>query len=313
MTQPQTNEVYDLTAFDDIEDFSSLSVIDSTGLVASQPKNRISTKGKLFTFQFADGTEEDAGTQLDAIILNASPYQSRAYFDGSHDDTNSKLACASSNGVAPDKWIKDPKSKSCVLCPKNQIGSGQDGKGKACKESKDIAVLVPQYPTTPFLIRMSLTSIISFRNYVTDLTKQLRTAGKIKDPKGIAPLHVFLVQLSFKTRDHKGGVAAFPILDFKMLRTVAREKFDLIKDMATGEEVKKLIRIDDVSLAEHNQPSEVIMAEGIASSEVHHAEVIEPIVEKVEAKKVVTPKKAADAAAVVEAKLAALNNNSFVV
>jgi len=261
------SQVYDLTGLDGIDDFSSMAVIDSAGLITSQPKNRISIKGKLFTFQLADGTQVDANTPtLDAVILNVSPYQSKAFFDKPHDDPTSQMVCASSNGKAPDAWIQNTDAyktllsegkvaRSCALCPNNVQGSGKDGKGKACGDSKDIAVLISQYPTTPFLIRLGVTSIISFRNYVNDLTKQLRAMGKIKDPKGIAPLHLFMTKLSFKTRDHKGEVAGFPILDFTYAATLPKEQWPLISEMAVSEEVKKLIRTDDLSLAEHMEPS----------------------------------------------------------
>ena len=250
-----TQQNYIIGGFDDIDDFGALSVIDSTGLLSHQPRNRISLEGKMFTYEMADGNKVDGGHEIEAVILNVSPYQYRTYFTGTHGNPDSKVVCASSNGLAPDDWVATKQSASCVLCSHSAKGSGNGGIGLACGQRKDIAVLTSKYPTTPFVISLSVTSIISLRNYVTDLTKQLRTAGKLKEVKAIAPIHLFVTKLTFQSRDKDGKPIGYPVLQFNYASTLPRANWADVQALAVSEETKKLIKIDADSLALHKQPT----------------------------------------------------------
>lgn len=261
LVKKEETEVFDLSTFD-ADDFSSLSVLDSTGLLGSTPQNIVSIEGKLFTLKFADGKEETVGSELECVILNASKYDNRSYFEGDRTDENSKLLCSSANGLAPDSWITwEEKPTSCALCPKNAKGSSKDGKARACKTHKYMAILTESYPTTPFLIRMPVTSLMSFKAYVRDLTSQFKAAGVLKDASATAPLHLIKTKLSFKLKDHEGKIAAYPIIDFSRVGMVGKELFQPLTEMAKSEEVKKLIKIDDESIAAHVAPTAPVQIE----------------------------------------------------
>lgn len=60
------------------------------------------------------------------------------------------------------------QSDTCSACPKNQFGSAMSGNGKACKNSRLLAVVPPDFgPDTPiWLLSVSPTAIRAFDAYV---------------------------------------------------------------------------------------------------------------------------------------------------
>lgn len=245
-------ETFDIVGLDLLDDDGCGSTIGGTELLLNQPRNQLSIAGKLFTFKHADGTTTNGGVgPLEIIILNPSKFQNKTYFEGAYDPKNpSKVACSSANGEAPDSWIEHPQATNCKICPKSQPKSGQNGQGKACKDSLAIAVLTEKFQNIPFLLVLPVTSIMSFRDYVTGLTKKLKLAGKLKDGE-IAPFEVFLTELSYQTHDSDGNPLSYPELQFKEKSIIAKDRWAQIRHLAKSDEVLKLIRNDDESLAQH--------------------------------------------------------------
>ena len=82
--------------------------------------------------------------QLDVIIVDWLADPSRKFYVGAY-DKNAKATlpdCWSNDGVKPEATAKAPQAKTCMECPKNVKGSGQNGKGKACRYERRLAVLV---------------------------------------------------------------------------------------------------------------------------------------------------------------------------
>jgi hypothetical protein len=82
--------------------------------------------------------------QLDVIIVDWLTDPSRKFYAGAY-DKNAKATlpdCWSNDGVTPESSAKAPQAKSCMECPKNVKGSGQNGQGKACRYERRLAVLV---------------------------------------------------------------------------------------------------------------------------------------------------------------------------
>jgi hypothetical protein len=78
MTNLTTIDNFSMVGLDDIDDFSSLSVISNEGLIKNQPRDRLSLNSKMFSFEFADGTMQPYNElTMDVVIINASSYQSR--------------------------------------------------------------------------------------------------------------------------------------------------------------------------------------------------------------------------------------------
>jgi hypothetical protein len=88
---------------------------------------------------------------LDVIIIAMNPNISKMYYAGNYvDGTNNAPICASLNGDKPDPGVQEPQHPICADCPHNEWGSGQ-GKGKACKDHRKLAVLLLPYMTKGIL------------------------------------------------------------------------------------------------------------------------------------------------------------------
>ena len=81
---------------------------------------------------------------LNVIIINALPKVSRQFYATAFDpDAAPTLPdCWSNLGDVPDPKAANAQSTSCATCPQNIDGSGINGKGRACRFNRRIAVLL---------------------------------------------------------------------------------------------------------------------------------------------------------------------------
>ena len=84
--------------------------------------------------------------------------------------------------MAPEDDSPDKQSDSCASCPMNAFGSGQNGRSKACKNSRVAVVLVlddenPDAHNAPdaplYTLEVSPTSIKSFDGVVSNIARSL--------------------------------------------------------------------------------------------------------------------------------------------
>ena len=83
---------------------------------------------------------DDITAAKKVVILAAAPSMHRQYFDTPYvEGVKKQPVCFSSNLKTPDKQVKEPQAKFCVMCPNNIQGSG-NGNSRACKFHQKIAV-----------------------------------------------------------------------------------------------------------------------------------------------------------------------------
>ena len=82
--------------------------------------------------------------EFNAIIVDMLEKPSREYYAGQYDpDAKGTLPdCYSLLGDKPEASAKNRKAANCASCPMNIDGSGQNGKGKACRFKRKIALLL---------------------------------------------------------------------------------------------------------------------------------------------------------------------------
>lgn len=87
--------------------------------------------------------------QLDVIIVDWLAEPSRKFYAGAYDkDAKATLPdCWSNIGDKPEAGARNPQSDACISCPQNIKGSGTNGRGKACRYERRIAVLVAGDPS----------------------------------------------------------------------------------------------------------------------------------------------------------------------
>lgn len=124
---------------------------DSTGLdeitkrlLGNSTYKRISIKGGKFRM-IVNGQEaaRSPDPKMDVVIVNAAPHVSRAYYAKLYDPNAISVPdCWSNDGIKPDARSAAPQGKTCETCPMNKSGSGSNGKSRACKYSRRLAVLL---------------------------------------------------------------------------------------------------------------------------------------------------------------------------
>jgi hypothetical protein len=94
----------------------------------------------------------DDNVYLPVVALKAKKELSKTWYAGSYNKGADGVGpdCFSNDSERPDPSVPNPQSETCAMCPNNAWGSGtdQDGnatKGKACSDTKHLAVLVPGF------------------------------------------------------------------------------------------------------------------------------------------------------------------------
>ncbi len=87
--------------------------------------------------------------QLDVIIVDLLAEPSRQFYAAKYDPNAQATLpdCWSNDGKTPDAKATGKPASNCAACPKNVEGSGENGKGRACRYLRRIAVLVAGDPS----------------------------------------------------------------------------------------------------------------------------------------------------------------------
>ena len=87
--------------------------------------------------------------QVDVIIVDLLAEPSRQFYASKYDPNAAATLpdCWSNDGKAPEAKAGKRQASSCAACPKNVEGSGENGKGRACRYLRRIAALVVGDPS----------------------------------------------------------------------------------------------------------------------------------------------------------------------
>jgi hypothetical protein len=143
----------------------------------------ISIKGKIFTRVAGEEREmikkpgeDDPASSIDVVILKQNPALSKVYYKGSYSEgSDEKPLCYSNNGISPELDSEEPQASKCSVCPHNVWGSRiteNGGKGKACADSRRIAVAALGLINDPMLIRVPAASLKVIDQYGDSLLKR---------------------------------------------------------------------------------------------------------------------------------------------
>lgn len=126
-------------------------------------------------FKLPDGTKSQGPLEL--VIVEFS--SSNRYYDGPYDKDNiSPPACFaigdSPTALVPSDNSPNKQSSSCAGCPMNQFGSA--GTGKACKNTRVLAVLPPDADddTPLWVLNVSPTALKAYDSYVNSIARQFQ-------------------------------------------------------------------------------------------------------------------------------------------
>jgi hypothetical protein len=101
-------------------------------------------KGKFSRIVGGEQAGNKVAGSINVIVINALPKVSRQYYAKPYDPNGEPTLpdCWSNLGDVPDAKASNAQGSSCATCPQNIDGSGQGGKGRACRFQRRVAVLL---------------------------------------------------------------------------------------------------------------------------------------------------------------------------
>lgn len=176
----------------------------------------MSIKGKSWTIvrgkerQVIRNAEGDPRASIEVVIIKGNKHLSKVFYkNGFVEGSAEKPTCYSNDGSAPAADAAEKQSTSCATCKNNQWGSriGDGGqKGKACSDSRRLAIAPAGLLNDPMLLRAPAASLKPLMEYNEDLTKRNRKYNLVVTKLGFDP------------------EAASPKLTFKYVRDVTTEE-----------------------------------------------------------------------------------------
>lgn len=197
----------------------------------------VSIKGKVFTLKRGDektlitkpDAKDEPASSLEVVILRAGPAGDKLakvfYATGFSEGSDAKPSCYSNDGVKPSINAQDPQAKTCAGCPHNVWGShvSEDGKkGKACSDSKRLAIAPAGQISDPMLLRVPAASL-----------KALTAFGQQLAKRGV-PYQAVVAKIGF---DY---TVAHPALTFKPVGFVDEGTILEVKEAMESDLVKKI-------------------------------------------------------------------------
>jgi len=173
---------------------------------------------------------------MNVIVINALPKVSRQFYATAFDpDAAPTLPdCWSNLGDVPDPKAANAQSASCASCPQNIDGSGNNGKGRACRFNRRVAVVL--------------------ENDMSGDIYQFNIPAKSLFGKGVGNTHPFESYIKFlpangESIDRIVTQIAFDenetadVLKFTPVRHLTDEEIDVVEAAQATQESKTVIQL----------------------------------------------------------------------
>lgn len=140
--------------------------------------NFISTRGGRLQY----GGSEIPGNKMNAVII--SYVKENHYYEDRFDATNPAspvcFAFADEDGeMKPHSDSAKPQCSTCAQCPKNQFGSADQGKGKACKNIRRLGLITEDglddvNSAEVAVLKIPVTSVKAWSTYVQQVANAMK-------------------------------------------------------------------------------------------------------------------------------------------
>ena len=221
----------ELAKYEDVYQQEVAALDDDSGTVFDEKPSVVEIVHSSQLFKMPDESTE---SKLKVIVLGSIKF--RSMFEGSGED--SKILCQSLGGKVgkPSDDGKasvygsylDVQSPICLECPANVWGTGRNGKGKACKEKRNMLLFEPGW-NTALILRVPVTSV--------DGHDQLYSQAKAKKK----PMASFWTEVSLNKQ--QSGEQVYSTMRFEMGDDVPEETF--LSSIAFRERFRKFIDFID--------------------------------------------------------------------
>jgi hypothetical protein len=171
-------------------------------------------------------SKNQAAQVIEVVVIKASEHISKVFYKNGYVEGSTEApTCFSNNGTSPDTNAESPQATTCAACKNNQWGSRiteSGSKGKACSDSRRLAVCTPDNPSEAILLRVPAASLKNLAQYGV----ALKGAG--------LSYQVVKTQISFDFN------VAHPQLVFSAVDTIEEAAFNEVRTMSESEIVKAI-------------------------------------------------------------------------
>jgi len=216
-------------------------------IAGSSGGKQISIKGGVW--RMVVGGEEVSKNEdraMNFVVLATSKGVSRTFYEGKYEEGKDvKPTCWSAEGLVPNTEVLNPQSSSCATCKQNIEGSG-DGKSRACRYSKRIAVAL-ENDIGGNIYRLQVPAK-SYFGKADGEKMPLQAYGKFLGGHGI-PITGVVTEARFDTAE------AVPVLKFRAVRPLERSEWELAKAQSETEDAKQAVEFKMVASAKDGNNS----------------------------------------------------------
>ena len=173
---------------------------------------------------------------LNVIVINALPKVSRQFYATAFDpDAAPTLPdCWSNLGDVPDPKAANAQSTNCATCPQNIDGSGINGKGRACRFNRRIAVLL-ENDMSGDIYQFNIPAKSLFGKGVGN-THPFESYTKFLPANGES-IDRIITQISFDENE------TADVLKFTPVRHLTDEEIDVVEAAQATQESKRVIQL----------------------------------------------------------------------
>jgi hypothetical protein len=179
----------------------------------------------------------DPAASLEAVILLANPALNKVYYpDGYEEGSTERPLCHSDDGITPAADAQEKQSPACGVCPHNEWGSkvsDTGSRGKACADSRRMAIASPDDLENPMLLRCPAASL-----------KTLLAYGQQLDKRGW-PYFAMVTRIGFDSS------LAYPALTFTPERWLDEDELAKVNEMQDDDLVKTITAMRPVPMGDH--------------------------------------------------------------
>jgi hypothetical protein len=174
--------------------------------------------------------------EINVIVVDMLKDVSREYYASEYDPEGKATLpdCWSADGRTPDPKASNRQAASCASCPMNVDGSGNKGRGKACRFKRRIAALAEGDPTGD-VYQMSLAAKSLFGKGVGN-THPFESYCNYLKANGEAPDTV-VTKVMYDTE------ADTLTLKFKAVRHLTQEEADLVDNAFADPDTQRYIKL----------------------------------------------------------------------
>lgn len=189
----------------------------------------------------------DPAASLEAVIVLANPNLNKVYYpDGYEEGSTERPLCHSDDGVTPSNDAQEKQAQACGACPHNQWGSkisDNGSRGKACADSRRMAIASPDDIENPMLLRCPAASL-----------KTLLAYGQQLDKRGW-PYHAMVTRIGFDAS------LAYPSLTFTPERWLTEDELAAVTKMQEDDLTLQITALKPQRMADTTGPAAQPQAE----------------------------------------------------